>query len=412
MRRWYQPLQLLVSCQRLDLALVNPGTVQTILVNDVTAAGGTAEEWSDGDLTTVRGAEKLRDWIILKSPRIAWFCCPTENRTPSENGHLTAAQSRSRHQSREHRIQRHMADLAADMASSGQCDFVLEIPWNSRAVRFGGCIHERLKGFHCAWVLACAWGLRTDSIGYAEGGWRVVASMRSVADLLVSRSCNETHWHRSFEGMFPPAASLSHLCRRLMPIVLRRRAPIELAKLVAGATIKRRLRSKQTIQRRLAKKQPMSSNSLPQSSDPATEAVPDVEEHPIVPERTEPWRPLTENEKNAWNALSPEEQEVCDALVHRLHRELGHSDIRGMVDSLRQNRAHPTVLAAAKLMHCTACQKSASPLARVRSCVSVCVSVSAFCICSNVCVSRLCMCMHVHVWCMFFCVSVRFLDEK
>ena len=68
-------------------------------------------------------------------------------------------------------------------------------------------------------------------------------------------------------------------------------------------------------------------------------------------ERTEPWRPLTENEKIA-------------ALVHRLHRELGHSDIRGMVDSLRQNRAHPTVLAAAKLMHCTACQESARMLSR------------------------------------------------
>ena len=89
------------------------------------------------------------------------------------------------------------------------------------------------------------------------------------------------------------------------------------------------------------KKQPLSGNSLPQSSDPATETVPDVEEHPVVPERTEPWRPLTENEKNAWNALSPEEKEVCYALVHRLHRELGHSDIRGMVDSLRQNRARP-----------------------------------------------------------------------
>ena len=134
---------------------------------------------------------------------------------PSENCHLTAARSRSRHQSREHRIQRHMSNLAADMASSGECDFVLEIPWNSRAVRFGGCIHERLKGFHCAWVPACAWGLRTDSIGYAEGGWRVVTSMRSVADLLISRS--------------PPTASLSHLCPRLMPIVLRRPASMELA---------------------------------------------------------------------------------------------------------------------------------------------------------------------------------------
>ena len=165
---------------------------------------------------------------MMKSPRNVWFCCPTENSTPSENDHLTAAQSRSRHQSREHRIQRHMSNLASDMASSGQCDFVLEIPWNSRAVRFEGCIHERLKGFHCAWVPACTWGLRTDSIGYAEGGWRVVTSMRSVADLLVSRSCNETHWHRSVECTFPPAASLCHLCRRLMPIVLRRPTPMSL----------------------------------------------------------------------------------------------------------------------------------------------------------------------------------------
>ena len=56
------------SFQRLDLALVDPGTVQTILVNNVTAAGGTAEEWSDGDLSTVRGAERLREWIMTKSP--------------------------------------------------------------------------------------------------------------------------------------------------------------------------------------------------------------------------------------------------------------------------------------------------------------------------------------------------------
>ena len=110
-----------------------------------------------------------------------------------------------------------------------------------------------------------------DSIGYAEGGWRVVTSMRSMADLLVSRSCNETHWHRPVEDTFPPAASVSQLCRRLIPIVLRRPAPTELAELVAGATIKRRLRSKQTIRSRLTKKQPLSGNSLPHSSDPATE---------------------------------------------------------------------------------------------------------------------------------------------
>ena len=84
-----------------------------------------------------------------------------------------------------------------------------------------------------------------------------------------------------------------------------------------------------------------------------------MEEHPVMPEETEPWRPLTEAEKIAWDALSLEEREVCDALVHRLYRELEHSDIRGMVESLRLNHAHPTVLAAAILMQCSACQESA-----------------------------------------------------
>ena len=260
------------SFQRLDVALVAPGTVQTIVVNSVTTAGGTAEEWSDGDLTTVRGAERLREWT--KSPRLVWFCCPAENSTLSENCHLTAVQSRPRHQSREHRIQRHMSNLAADMASSGHCDFVLEIPWNSRAVRPGGCIHDRLKGFHRAWVPACAWGLRTDSSGYAEGGWRVVTSMRSVADLLTSRSCNVAHWHCPVEGVFPAAASLPQLCCRLMPTLLRRPTPMELAELVAGATIRRRLRGKQSTQRRLTGKQPPPSGNLPQS----TETVPEVDE--------------------------------------------------------------------------------------------------------------------------------------
>ena len=82
-----------------------------------------------------------------------------------------------------------------------------------------------------------------------------------------------------------------------------------------------------------------------------------MEELPIMPTETEPWRPLTETEKTAWDALSTEERAVCDALVHRLHRELGHSDIRGMVDSLRQNRV-------VKLMQCTACQESARLMSR------------------------------------------------
>ena len=144
-------------------------------------------------------------------------------------------------------------------------------------------------------------GFRHDSSGYAEGGWRVVTSMRSVADLFASRSCNVAHWHRPVEGVFPAAASLPQLCCRLMPTLLRRPTPMELAELVAGATIRRRLRGKQSIQGRLTGKQPPPGCSLPQSSNPATEAVPEVEEHPVMPEETEPWRPLTEAEKTPWS---------------------------------------------------------------------------------------------------------------
>ena len=64
------------SFQRLDLALVNPGTIQTMLVDDVTAAGGTAEEWSDGDLTTVRGTARRLKMITSLQLSLALVISP------------------------------------------------------------------------------------------------------------------------------------------------------------------------------------------------------------------------------------------------------------------------------------------------------------------------------------------------
>ena len=71
------------------------------------------------------------------------------------------------------------------------------------------------------------------------------------------------------------------------------------------------------------------------------------------------WRPLPREERDAWENLSPRNKETCDALLPRLHRGLGHSDIRGVVNSFRQPKVYPTILAAAKLMKCGACQASA-----------------------------------------------------
>ena len=149
-----------------------------------------------------------------------------------------------------------------------------------------------------------------------------------------------------------------------MPIVLRRPALMELAELVAGAT-HQTTTSEQTDNSETpycTKKQPLSGNNLPQSSDPATETVPDVEEHPVVPERTEPWRPLTENEKNA---LSLEEKEVCTTpwstnCIENLGIQTSGAWWTVCVKIVLIQQCWP----AAKIMHCTACQESARMLSR------------------------------------------------
>ena len=44
--------------------------------------------------------------------------------------------------------------------------------------------------------------------------------------------------------------------------------------------------------------------------------------------------------------------------MSRLHVELGHSDPRGMIDSLRRKHAHRLIIAAAKKFSCSACEES------------------------------------------------------
>ena len=112
----------------------------------------------------------------------------------------------------------------------------------------------------------------------------MVTSMRSVADLLASRSCNEAHWHRPVEGVFPAAASIPHLFCRLMPTFLRRPTLMELAELVAGATIKRRLRSKQLNSETPYRKAAAPSGSLPQQEDSTqkVEAAQGARENPSM----------------------------------------------------------------------------------------------------------------------------------
>ena len=60
-------------------------------------------------------------------------------------------------------------------------------------------------------------------------------------------------------------------------------------------------------------------------------------------------RRLSEEEQRVFDLASEEERETVRSIVSRLHVELGHSDPRGMIDSLRRKLAHSLII--------TTCQK-------------------------------------------------------
>ena len=69
-------------------------------------------------------------------------------------------------------------------------------------------------------------------------------------------------------------------------------------------------------------------------------------------------RRLVEEEQRALDLATEEERETARTMVSRLHVELGHSDPRGMIDSLRRKHAHRLIIATAKRFCCSACEES------------------------------------------------------
>ena len=72
----------------------------------------------------------------------------------------------------------------------------------------------------------------------------------------------------------------------------------------------------------------------------------------------DPQRKLTQGEQQIWNELPDAEKKIAEATVARLHADLGHSSIRQMIGALRMRKAHSSIVAAAKLYHCSACYES------------------------------------------------------
>ena len=81
-----------------------------------------------------------------------------------------------------------------------------------------------------------------------------------------------------------------------------------------------------------------------------------TDDYPVIQEDAH--RRLSEEEQRALDLAAEEERETARTLVSRLHFEPGHSDLRGMIDSLRRKHAHRLIIATAKKFSCNACEES------------------------------------------------------
>ena len=77
-------------------------------------------------------------------------------------------------------------------------------------------------------------------------------------------------------------------------------------------------------------------------------------DYPVIQEDAH--RRLSKVEQQALDLATEEERETAGTIVSRLHVELGHSDPRGMIDSLRRKHAHRLIIAVAKKFSCSACE--------------------------------------------------------
>ena len=75
-------------------------------------------------------------------------------------------------------------------------------------------------------------------------------------------------------------------------------------------------------------------------------------EYPVIKEDAH--RRPSQEEQRVLDLASEAERKTARSMVSRLHVELGHSDPRGMIDSLRRKHAHRGIIAAAQKFSCSA----------------------------------------------------------
>ena len=78
-------------------------------------------------------------------------------------------------------------------------------------------------------------------------------------------------------------------------------------------------------------------------------------EYPVIQEDA---HRLRQEQHRAFDLASEEKRETARTMVSRLHVELGHSDPRGIIGSLRRKHADRLIAATAKRFSCSGCEES------------------------------------------------------
>ena len=198
------------------------------------------------------------------------------------------------------------------------CEAILEQMWGWTSLGRGGVFSELKEQFQSGRTPGCQWSSFADGM-LSSKSWYIICSHRRLSDLLCSRRCLHDHSHQTLEK-----ETLQNT-PQLVKTVAKEIMKVESSKQIRSQTC--------------------CSVMIDSKSHLVAPAV-STDDYPIIQEDGR--RRLSEEEQQALVLASEEERETARATVSRLHVEFGHSDPRGMIDSLRRKHAHRLIIIDAK----------------------------------------------------------------
>ena len=182
------------------------------------------------------------------------------------------------------------------------CGAILEQMWGSTSLGRGGVFSKLKEQFHSG--RTPGWSSLTDGM-LSSKSWFFICSHRRWSDLLCSRRCLHDHSHQTLER------ETLQYTPQLVKTVAKEIMRVESSKQIRSQTC--------------------CSVTIDSKNHLVAPAV-STDDFPVIQEDAH--RRLSKEEQQALDLATEEERETARTTLSRLHVELGHSDLRGMIDSL------------------------------------------------------------------------------